>query len=267
MQKLTDEQLAIQVDKLDHLPWPVWEDALDKLLPVISRLLHGSLVEDENHWKHLVGGYTKFGAHSSFRLGGEALYHYQTVVVEKLYDGSCEWKPENTLAEQLQKIACRVIPNEAKKYAAQMRYEQRHGYSSKAVSLDVEWMGKEDDYTGEEMDELVAVDDNNKVAVAEVGIGDIVKQQAIKAIGPTEVPTAQQGNTIQNTEFEGGTDLMHMQWEKICTAADDDPQLAQYVQIVGESKQLKDVREKGGYEPGDTDKLIKRLRRKVNKLK
>ena len=61
-------------------------------------------------------------------------------------------------------------------------------------------------------------------------------------------------------------DIRHKRWELVCDAAESDPQLKAYVQVVGESKQLKDVREKGGYKPGDTDKLIKRLRRKVIKL-
>jgi len=228
MQKLTDEQLARQVDDLDHLPWPVWEDALDKLLPVISRLLHGRLVEDENHRKHLVGGYTKFGAHSEHELGAEALYHYQGIVVEKLYDGSWEWKPEHTLAEQLEIIANSVIPKAAEKYANQIERELSLGYNRNYVNFDVEWLGNNND------------DDDSA--------GDA-------------------GDSEENTAFGGNTDIKHDRWERICAAADDDPQLAQYVQIVGESKQLKDVREKGGYEPGDTDKLIKRLRRKVNKLK
>lgn len=154
---LTDKQLAQQLERLKKVPWAEKAEALDHLLLVISRLLHGYLVVDENGRKHLAGGNTRFGAHSEREVGGETLYDYQTKVVEKLYDGSCRWMPQNTLAEQLEKIANSMIPKMVPVYKNQVKKEEEVGYCRKTVSLDVEWMGKEDDYTGDETDELKLV--------------------------------------------------------------------------------------------------------------
>lgn len=81
MSTLTDEQLDRQLERLNAVPWQVWTEALDNLLHVISRLLHGELEMDNSGRYHLVGGYVKYGAHCDRELGGKALYHYQSMVV------------------------------------------------------------------------------------------------------------------------------------------------------------------------------------------
>lgn len=208
---MTQEQFCEQLKRLSEVdPMEMWQ-ALDELLEEIAHQLHGTLKEDDNGRKYLSGGYTLFGAHSEARLGGEALYHYQSMVVEKLYDGSCEWKPENTLAEQLKKIANHVITNEVEKYKTQMSREEREGYSSQALSLDEE-------------------------------------NAAVSAMEDSDVNNR------------------HAHWELICKAADGDDELERYVQAVGESKQLKDVREKLGLKSGETERLQKKLKRRVKKL-
>ena len=205
------EQLLVQLKRLYEVEPSEWWAALDALMQEIAYLLHGKLKEDANGRKYLVGGYTVYGAHSEKRLGGDPLYHYLDMVVEKLFDGSCEWKAENSLAEQLKKIANHVISNEAEKYRTQMDREAREGYSSEALSLD----------------------------------------EVKGAVGSIE---------------DGGEDYRHAHWEQICEAADDDEELARYVQAVGESKQLKDVRQKLGLKAGETERLQKKLKRRVKKL-
>ena len=101
---MTRRKLLEQLKRLSEVGRSQWRTALSVLMLEISLLLHGKLEDDENGKKVLVGGYTQYGAHSENTLGGEALYHYQGMVVEKLYDGSCEWKPENSLEEQLKEM-------------------------------------------------------------------------------------------------------------------------------------------------------------------
>ena len=135
------EKLLEQLKRLAEVSPSVWWEALDAALEEIALQLHGHLKEDKNGRKYLVGGYTEYGAHSEKRLGGEPLYHYLGMVVGKLYDGSCEWKTENSLAEQLKKMAEEVIDDSVKAYRHEQKEESLLGTP---VGLDVEWIGDED---------------------------------------------------------------------------------------------------------------------------
>lgn len=248
---LTEEKRILQLERLEATPWAEKAEAFDHLLLVISRLLHGRLEKDpKTGRKYLVGGYTKFGAHSDRELGGDALYHYQSLVVEKLYRGTCEWKPENTLAEQLEKLANRIIPKEAKKYEKRVEKEKKRGFNRNMLSLDVSWMTKPDDYTGEETEDLILTS-NDYEEPEEEG-------------QTTEIPTVEENKTIMAAEYEDGMDLMQRNWEKLCAAADDDPWLAEYVQTVGESKSLQEVRDKLELMPGEAELLKRKLKRRIN---
>ena len=134
-------QLEAQLKRLSEVNRKQWRAALSVLMMEISLLLHGKLKDGENGKKELVGGYTQYGAHSENRLGGEALYHYQGMVVEKLYDGSCEWKAENSLEEQLKEMAGEVIDNAVKAYRRELKENERLGVNSTPVAMDVEWLG------------------------------------------------------------------------------------------------------------------------------
>lgn len=134
-------QLDAQLKRLSEVNRKQWRAALSVLMMEISLLLHGRLKDGENGKKELVGGYTQYGAHSENRLGGEALYHYQGMVVEKLYDGSCEWKAENSLEEQLKEMAGEVIDNAVKAYRRELKENERLGVNSTPVAMDVEWLG------------------------------------------------------------------------------------------------------------------------------
>lgn len=212
MKTMQEEKIAsrVQLEKLNSAKGKEWKEVQNSLMEAIARLLHGTLKKDESGRAYLSGGYTLYGAHSEREVGGDALYHYFGMVVEKLFDGSCEWKAQNSLEDQLKRIAEHVIPNEAAKYRTQMNREERNGYCSQTLSLD----------------------------------------EASGAVGCME---------------DGGMDHRHAHWELICEAADGDEELEKYVQAVGESKQLKDVRQSLRLKAGETERLVKRLKRRVAK--
>ena len=138
---MTRGKLIKQLKRLAEVSCSQWRATLSSLMQEIAKLLHGKLTDGENGKKVVVGGYTEYGAHSEKRLGGEPLYHYLGMVVGKLYDGSCEWKPENSLAEQLKKMAEEVIDDSVKAYRHEQKEESLLGTP---VGLDVEWIGDED---------------------------------------------------------------------------------------------------------------------------
>jgi hypothetical protein len=210
----------------------------------ISMLLHGKLKEDENGRKVLVGGYTTFGAHSEVRLGGKALYHYQGMVVEKLYDGSCEWKAENSLAEQLKEIAESVIDDSVKEFRSHQKECERLGIDSRPVGLDVDWLGEEDG-------------DLSTDSSTAVGMSNGAVEMTGELLGMTDGGLS--------TEVEMTDDVRHMKWEAICEAADGDSELEAFVQVTGESQSMKEVNERLGLKGDDRDRLMKRLKRKVGK--
>ena len=141
---MTRRKLLEQLKRLSEVGRSQWRTALSVLMLEISLLLHGKLKEDESGKKVLVGGYTQYGAHSEYTLGGEALYHYQGMVVEKLYDGSCEWKPENSLEEQLKEMAGPVIDAAVKAYRHRQKEDERLGISSTPVAIDADWLSEDE---------------------------------------------------------------------------------------------------------------------------
>lgn len=141
---MTRRKLLEQLKRLSEVGRSQWRTALSVLMLEISLLLHGKLEDDENGKKVLVGGYTQYGAHSENTLGGEALYHYQGMVVEKLYDGSCEWKPENSLEEQLKEMAGPVIDAAVKAYRHRQKEDERLGISSTPVAIDADWLSEDE---------------------------------------------------------------------------------------------------------------------------
>ena len=61
------------------------------------------------------------------------------------------------------------------------------------------------------------------------------------------------------------TDYRHMKWEAICEAADGDAELEDFVQVTGESLTMKEVNERLGLKGDDRDRLMKRLKRRMEK--
>lgn len=257
MRTLTDEQLVLQLKRFEEMPWAEKEEALDQLLPVISRLLHGKLVTDKNGRKHLAGGYTLFGAHSEREVGGETLYDYQTKVVEKLLDGSFEWKPENTLAEQLEIIANSMIPKIVPVYKHQIhKEEKRFGYFRKPVSLDVEWMGKEDDYTGEETDDLVLAGNYSEY------------EEKLPKGEKSEIPTEGDNKRVTNTGETVVKSSFDRYWEILFSVADKDrdPNMERFLQCVSMNLSPKEISEELGLTARQIDTIRKRLVRKATKI-
>ncbi len=243
--KMTIEQKHRQCMRLKAVSKEEWAKALDDLTEALSdsKLLGGRAVIGPHKNKILVGARTLFGVHSNFNLcTSNVLYYYQADLIIALYDCKWYWPEDVSLSEMLIRMACSRIPKAVKKYRRQKAKEEELGINTTPVNFDADWVGKEDDAvineneTPDDEPELSPLSDSDESAAEDKAADDKMM------------------------------DIRHKRWELVCDAAESDPQLKAYVQVVGESKQLKDVREKGGYKPGDTDKLIKRLRRKVIKL-
>ena len=108
---MTQQQKERQKKRLNAVKWPEWRKAIDELTLKISCLLHGHIEEDELGVKHVVGGYTQYGAHSAYERGGEALYDYESTIVSKLFNCECEWKEGLSLSDQLKEIAILRLEN------------------------------------------------------------------------------------------------------------------------------------------------------------
>lgn len=256
---MTEEQIHRQQLRLKNVKNDEWVKALDALTEEMSnsKLLGGHIEKGPHNTKRLVNGKTQYGAHSEYTLGtSNVLYHYQAEFVMALYYGKWEWKEGVSLADQLIEIAYSRIPKTADKYARRKEREKKNRINTTPVSLDVEMIGKLDDYTGEETEMLVAAfkpqeDDDNPKDCDET----------------TEIPTEAEGFELMNKESApAGMDYQHSLWGKVCNAADDDKELECFVQVTGECKEMKEVNERLDLKDGDRDRLQKRLKRKVNKL-
>ncbi len=146
MKTMQEEKIAsrVQLEKLNSAKGKEWKEAQNSLMEAIARLLHGTLKKDESGRAYLSGGYTLYGAHSEREVGGDALYHYFGMVVEKLFDGSCEWKAQNSLEDQLKEIAGVVIGDAVKAYRSRQREEEKLGINSTPVDIDVDWLGDDE---------------------------------------------------------------------------------------------------------------------------
>jgi hypothetical protein len=77
MQKTAETCSNEQLEKLNSVKPKEWMDVQKALLPTIARRLHGRVKTDKDGHVEMVGGYTKYGAHSEREVGGEALFHYR----------------------------------------------------------------------------------------------------------------------------------------------------------------------------------------------
>lgn len=267
--------LEQQLERLKRVKSDEWKEALDGLLRIISNLLHGKLVELKDGKKVMMGGYTKYGAHTSYRLGGDALYHYEDMVVEKLYDGSWIWQSEKySLKEQLIMIANSIIPKEAEKYATQKKGEKKHGYNSIPVSMDVEWLGSQDGHLDKDTEFKVREDDGNELGLHEtlpandeLEVLAIDTEETINAIDDT-LTKKETAVVVKMTAGLNEPESKQELWETICQAAEGkegNQRLREYVQTVGESKKLKEVRDSLGLKRGEARKMINVLKKIINK--
>lgn len=233
LQKNTETCSSEQKKRLDSVKHQEWREAQKAVLPIIARLLHGRVKTDKDGQVEMVGGYTKYGAHSEQELGGEALWHYWGKIVETLYDGTCEWDPELSLADQLKEMAEPVIDEAVKAYRSRQKEEERLGIDSTPVDMDVDWLGEEE--------------------------GDL--STAVEMTGGLLGMT----NAVGMTDDVDAEANRHMKWETICEAADGDAELEAFVQVTGESLTMKEVNERLGLKGDDRDRLLKRLKRRVDK--
>ena len=245
---MTQSQFERQLKKLLRVRWSEWEDALEELTPKISRLLHGHVYTDTKHMKHVVGGYTIFGAHSGHELGGEALYHYQGYVVEKLYDGTYEWQPGVRLADILKEIAEKEIPQVVKDYKTRIKTEERFGFYGNFVSLDEKWMGGQDD------------DKDNGASESSAETGQPEKDGMEMVTNEVFCVDPEMNDIGDNTK---PLDDYERKKFKLHQAAKGDPELERFLKAHEDGMTIKEMREQLGITQKVRDKLIKRLRSRV----
>ena len=227
LQKNTGTCSDEQKKRLDSVKHKEWMEAQKDVLPTIARLLHGRVKTDKDGQVEMVGGYTKYGAHSESELGGNALFHYWGLIVQTLYDGTCTWDPELSLAEQLNEMAEPVIDEAVKEYRSRKKEEERLGVDSTPVDFDVDWLGEED--------------------------------------GDLSTTVEMTGGVVGMTDDVDAEASRHMKWETICGAADGDKELEAFVQVTGECGTMKEVNERLGLKGDDRDRLMKRLKRRFDK--
>lgn len=227
LQKNTGTCSDEQKKRLDSVKHKEWMEAQKEVLPMIARLLHGRVKTDKDGQVEMVGGYTKYGVHSESELGGNALFHYWGMIVQTLYDGTCTWKPELSLADQLKEMAEPVIDEAVKVYRCRKKEEERLGVDSTPVDFDVDWIGEED--------------------------------------GDLSTTVEMTGGVVGMTDDVDAEASRHMKWETICGAADGDKELEAFVQVTGESQSMKEVNERLGLKGDDRDRLMKRLKRRFDK--
>lgn len=244
---MTPEEKHKQRLRLKAVTKEQWADAFDDLTEALSSpyLLGGRAVVGPHKRKILVGARTLYGVHSHYNLGtSNVLYHYQADLILALYDCKWRWPEDVSLSDMLIRIACSRIPKAVEKYRKQKEKEEKEGINTKPVNFDVEWIGAEDEALPNSSDDDSPDDDEEEVLIFDAGSESADDNMALAAM----------------------MDIKQKRRELIWRAAEGDKKLEAFVQVVSESKQLKDVRKNGGYKPGDTDKLTKRLRRRVIKL-
>lgn len=97
--------------KLLDLPDEVWKPAIKKC---------------HEHAQLKLRGKINAGAHSSQRLGMEAIDFYTGEAIKKLYDGTWEWKHETyTLDEQLIRIMDSMISEQVRKYKSEINKNKK----------------------------------------------------------------------------------------------------------------------------------------------
>lgn len=268
---MNSEQKHKQQLRLKHLSNEEREEAFDALTEALTqpKLLGGHLEKGPHNTVRLVNGRTRFGAHSEYRLGtSNVLYHYEAEFLIALYDCEWEWPEDRSLAEQFVLMAYSRIPKASEKYKKRKEREADKGISSDPVSFDVEWIGKEDDYSGEESEMMIpAASYKNPETGDPLLDNDASDSEAVgSADDSTDIPSEAESNAIQSTEYDNSMDLLHKNWELVCAATDDDPEMARYVQVVGECKRPKEVREKLGLKEDEMDSLRKKVIRRVKKM-
>ena len=86
-----------------------------------------------------------------------------------------------------------------------------------------------------------------------------------KAEEPAMLDIDSLGKAEKSIAVSDEPDYRHLLWELLCAAADGDKKLEDYVQTVGESQTLKEVRTRLGMKAGDADRLQKKLKRRVKR--
>ena len=105
-----------QLKKLAAVPERAWREAQDVLARHITMRLGGKIIHNPLETPALVGGKTKFGAHSEQNLGINAITYYTEEAVLKLYHCKWHWKEDRSLSEQLIIIVNSLIQKNVEAY-------------------------------------------------------------------------------------------------------------------------------------------------------
>lgn len=272
---ITESKLRKQRERLRQVTPQEWMSALDALTEEMrsSKLLGGHIENGPHNTKRLVNARTRFGAHSEYNLAtSNVLYHYQTEFVLALYDGEWEWKwkADTSLADQLKQIANSRIPKAVDKYQRKKEKEEKEHIYTTPVSLDVNLMGKPDDYTGEETETLTVDNscDEEQPDNASLDYRDAmaVCHSANESRYAEMLNDAESNDLMRREPPPTGMDYQHKLWEAMCDAAEGDKDLERFVQVTGECQKMQEVNDRLQLNDGDRDRLQKRLKNRVNKL-
>ena len=258
---LDPEKLKRQRQRLAETSNQEWAKANKALAQRLLKRLGGRLEKGEHGETILVGGHTKYGAHSEKALGSNALHYYQTVFFEKLADGDWEWPEDRSLSEQMEMMVDSVVRHGSEKEDRRKKKADREAKKAQGG----------DDCDEEFGSHIIEFTPRSQVIYADFeGSGAIFQGSGSQEDDPSDCevdePTVLDDlDGLDDIPDYDGPDHQHWLWETLCEAVESDPELKEYVQTVGECREDKEVRQRLGLKDGDRDKLVKRMKRRVNK--
>ncbi len=259
------EQQRLRLAAVSDKEWPVVINAMTNRL---LKRLGGFLVGGEHGEVMIKGGRTKFGAHSEAVLGENALFFYETEFYRLLYEGDWTWPEGRPLSEQFEMMVDSVTRHGSEKEDRRKKKEERklaeergqeEGAPPGMESCIIEFVKPKEETMYVDLDDPNLRLKGSSGTMEDDYTGETLDENGIPRIGG-EDDDGFYDCGLPNDGF----DYRHWLWELLCSAADGDQELEDYVQAVGESETLKEVRTTLGLKDGDTDKLKKRLKRRVN---
>lgn len=137
MTNMTPLQKQQQLQKLANVTKREWREAQDVLARHITIRLKGFIVHKPLGTPTLVGGITRYGAHSESNLTINALTYYIEEAVLKLYRCKWQWKDGRSLSEQLIIIVDNLIQKNVESH-------KRNPPETPPEEVDIETIGSDD---------------------------------------------------------------------------------------------------------------------------
>ena len=240
---MTEERLEKQRKRLNDVSNQEWNEAYLALARRLLFRLGGYLTKGPHGETLLKGGKTRYYAHSEDELDENVLHHYAREFLFKLKDGDWEWPEDVSLSQQLENMADSTITHDRAKYARRKKKEEKERATKEADGKVVEGF---ESHIIEFIPSTSSFDERYMTG---------------------ESPASSGGDPREDEEQrKDATERYHHGlWEKVCDAADGDPELEAFVQMTGESESMKDVNRSLGLTSRDRERIQKNLRRKLNK--